>query len=426
MAMVNSLFNNLIQHRGLVFAIFIIVFLGCFYLITTAPEMYQVKATIQIERKDYSIEKADQPYEQSIAQLNNTIQKLKSASLLNKTLLKLNYTNMTPESTAFNNLQKRLVIKNIPGSNVIEISLFHKSTLEGTLLVNTLIETLMEENRQSREEEVKQAITYIESSLTEVRTRQLAMTAPVKRQNVLSGALYSKYTQDLQTDLQNAEGQLSTLKEPLQAQVRAKLDAFFDRSLPKNQPRLAALERKLVAELGPAGWNSSRVKAQLSNIWREKTRIAKDLNIALLRESTAYERENLNNPEELCVYQVKLYDLQIRQQIFKERNPGLGNPSVNNRATTSDQKAEAKSLQELEDRLINKLTELENFNELSSLEINWLDRAIPLSKPYFPPSLALTAGLSLGLALLAVMILGLIFVEYRSLKEGGPQREGTL
>jgi uncharacterized protein involved in exopolysaccharide biosynthesis len=414
LAAANSLINNIVQHRGLAITIFIIVFLGCFYRVATSPEIFQVKATIQIERKDYSIERADQPYEQSTTQLNNTIQKLKSATLLNKTLLKLNYT-MAPESQEFLNLQKKFNIKYIPGSNVIEVSLVYKSALEGALLVNTLIETLMEENRQSRDAEVKRTITYIESSLTEIRTRQLALIAPVKRQNVLSATLYSKYNQDLQTDLQNAEGQLSTLKEPLQAQVRAKLDAFFNRSLPKHQSQLAALEWKLVAELGPAGWNSSRVKAQLSNIWREKTKIAKDLKVELNRELTAYEIETLNNSEELCVYQVKLYDLQIRRQVFKERNPSLvGNKST----TTSEQKTEAKSLQQLEERLINKLTELENFNDLSSLEINWIDRAIPLAQPYFPPSLHLTAGLSLGLALLAVMILGLILVEYRSLKEG--------
>lgn len=399
----NSTLHN---QKVLVIIVFIIVFTGCLVRIFFTPPSYQVKASILIEKRDVSIERIDQFYEQSFVQINNILQKLKSSSLLNKTLQKLNFT-YSLTSPQFTELQKRLNVRHMSPSNVVQITLSHPSAPEAARIVNTLIETLMEDNLLNRREKIKQALDSVQSSLSEIQIEQRQIVSL----NLPSPASANRYLADVDAEIRTTEKQLAKLQADLPIlpiSEKSVMEATFNsQNLIRFKPNFMLLEKKLAPNLCSSGWNNREVKNLLRSIWIEKTKTAKSLKEEL---SVKMDVTKLANIDDLCAYQVKLYDLQIRQSELRSSVP-----RTENQPLLSEKDKQYQSLKELESRLIKKQVELENVDEFSFTEISWIDKAIPSSEQSFPPkNIYLVLGLCFCIALVISLLAGLFYGEYKN------------
>lgn len=396
----NSTLHN---QKILIFVVFIIVFTGCLIRIYFTPPSYQVKGSILIEKRDISIERIDQFSEQSNVQINNILQKLKSSSLLSKTLQKLNfaYSITSPEFTV---LQKKLNVRHMSPSNVVQITLSHPSGPEAARIVNTLVETLMEDNLLNRREKIKQALDSVQSSLSEIQIEQRQFVSL----NQPSTASVNRYLPDVDAEIRKTEQQLAKLQADLPVSEKSVMEATFNsQNLIRFKPNLLLLEKKLAPNLRSGGWNNQEVKNLLRSIWIEKTKTVKSLKEEL---SAKLDVTKIANIDDLCAYQVKLYDLQIRQSELRSLVPGTENQPL-----LSEKDKQYQSLRELEARLIKKQVELENVDEFSFTEISWIDKAIPSSEQSFPPkNIYLVFGLSFCIALVISLVAGLFYAEYKN------------
>jgi capsular polysaccharide biosynthesis protein len=393
----------------LIIITFIIVFLSCLIRIIYSPPVYQVKAAVLIEKRDVSIEKVDQLSEQTFTQVNNVLQKLKSSSLLHKTLQKLNYPS-SPQSPEFTDIQKRLSIRQILPSNVIEVTLSYHSSTQAALIVNTLIETLMDENLVNRRQKVKLALDSVQSSLAEIQSEKLQLAMYTQPSATSRPTSANTYLTETGNAIGNVEQQLAKIVSTLSPQDKNTVEiTLVPQNLAGFKPNLTIMERDLVANLCAEGWNGRRVKNQQKTIWIEKTKATDYLKEIVSQKADLTKNNSLT---ELCALQVKLYDLQIRQNELQ-----LLVPNQDKQPPVLEKEKQIASLKELEDRLISKQIELQNVDELSFTEISWIDKAIAVPKPSFPPNIYISFGLSLGAGLLASLVIGLFYVEFKKYHE---------
>lgn len=393
--------------KAIIVIIFFIVFFACLIQLVFAKPVFQVKASILVEKNDLGVPQIDEFLEFNYPEVSNIVQKLRSVSLLEKTLRKLNY-NFPLGSEEFLRIQKNLSIRQISPSNAIEISLKYRTLDEASQIVNTLAETLMQEDLTERRQKIHEALESIQIALTLAHNEDSA--SQIIPWNISRNTI-DNYLKEMNDDLYKTEKKLLEYQSNLSTnQIAVIKDIFAPLNLERYKPTLVSAEKKLVGYLLKSGWNTQSAQNQLKYIWKEKTKI-----VATLKEQL-----NMRTDiptwliEDICAYQIRRFDLQIRKQEFIviKRNITGGNEL---RSPLSQLNKPYESLKELELELVKKQTILQSLNDFTLAKISWIDKAYPV-KPLFRSSKLLTLGLSFGIALIAALIAGLLCIEYNSYK----------
>jgi capsular polysaccharide biosynthesis protein len=386
---------------AVVFITILSVFLG--YLLLSTPS-YQVRATILIQRNEFGVPQIDEFLVFNNAEVSNVIQKLKSVYLLEKTLQKLNY-NLSTTSEEFLRIKKNLSVRQIPGSNAIEISLRHPVLKEATQIVNTLVETLRQDDMMEHRSKIQQALISVQTALALVQNENPA--AQVLQPNIKRSAI-DTYLKEINDDLYKTEQRLIVLQSDLsQNQMDIINETFTPRSLERFKPGITIAEKKLAGYLLAGSWNSQNVQNQLKKIWKEKTKIT-----ATLKEQLDMRLDiPIRIIDDICAYQIRRFDLQIRKQEFIQLKRTYTSSEA--KPSSAELNKPYESLRKIETDLIEKQTILQSLNDITLTKINWLDKALPV-KPALRSNILLTFGFSFGLALFAAFITGLFFVEYNS------------
>lgn len=401
------------SQKALIAGAFVIVSLTCLAFLFLSSPVFRVKASILIQAKDMGIPQIDRFTNFNNPEVSNIVQKLRSVSLLEKTLRKLNL-NAGPESRLFLTVQRNLFVRQLPPSNTIEISLTHKNLHEATQIVNTLVETLMQDDLKERREQVQQALQSIQNALIMVQTGQLQSKTPATTVNL---NIIDNYLNDINNDQYKTMQKLIALKANLsKIQLDTIDDVFSQANLTRYKQPLTLSEKKLVGLLLSGGWNHPNVKNQLKVIWREKSTLA-----GILKEQLNMRSDiPIMLIEDISAYEVRRFDLQIRKQelILLKNNTVTGSiqPIQQTQTRYSGLDQPYQSLRELEAELIKKQTVLQSLNDLTLAKIVWIDKAFAV-KSLFRSNLLLTFGLSFGIALFAAFIVALLCMEYNSYKK---------
>ena len=384
--------------------VFIIVFWACFLGMLNFPPVYRVNAAIEVDRQGTDIENIDQSYDQNVVQVNNTVQKLKSATLLRQTLLKLGY-DYPIESREFMALRDNLNVKPLQPSNVIQITFKHRSALEAAQIVNNLVDNLMAENQDSRKAKIDEAISYVTSSLSNIRGQLGPQNLSVKAQRYNPQRI-GDLLRETENELNRVNRYLAQFKATLTPTERKAVENVLTPQLTeKFKSSLASLESNLIADLQDKNWKHPVIVKDQQIIWREKTRLTASLKTILEAQSYG---SRIQTSDDLCTYQVKSFELQLRRDELQ---------NMSNRNLTRPSDTQATVLKDLEERLVQKLVELENLNDPTDIRITWIDKAVPPSDPYFPPGVITIIGLSLGAAVLGSLIVMVLLLEVKSTRQ---------
>lgn len=406
--------------RQIVFLFFlsIAVFFAGIYGLKRIPSVYQARATVKVERRGAEIEELDQLKEESSVLIGNMIQKLKSNTLLSKTLLRLER-DYPIESPEFNQIKKRLQVQKIDSSSVIEVKLRYSEARETARIVNTLLEILMEESQEERKAEVEGIKKYIYGKLRETQSEKLRlagqMKTPVSSTRPSAMSLSKKERlQEVEGDIRYTNNKISHLLTQLHEYERRELKKALT---PNNQvfseyrSEFELLEKKLVNELLKTGWDSPVVKRLMTDLWRRKTKMVQ----ALQRHFSPKIPGPQNIIDELYVFYVKLYDLEIRRQQLQLTG---GTVVDDGEQTLSEKQNVFEALNALESRFIKKLTELETIDDLLLTEISWVDRATSPYEPFFP-----TPEIIFRMSVLAVLLACFISIGIGYHRDGSFSRD---
>lgn len=407
----------------LLFLFSIIIFFAGFYGLKRIPPVYQARATVKVERRGAEIEELDQLKEESSVLIGNMIQKLKSNTLLRKALLRLER-DYPIESPEFNRIKKNLQAQKIASSSVIEVKLRYSSAQETARIVNTLLEILMEENGNERRAEVESIKKYIYEKLQETQSekRRLAgqMKTPVSSIRPSATSLSKKERlQEVEGDIRYTNNKISHLLTQLHEYERRELKKALtpdNQVFSKRRPEFELQEKRLVDELLKNGWDSPAVKSLMTELWRQKTKMVQELQKHFSPKIPGPQ----NIIDELFVFYVKLYDLEIRRQQLRLAGGAVANDGER---TLSEEQNVFEALNALESRLIKKLVELESIDDLTLTEISWVDRATPPYQAFFP-----TPEIILALSLLAVFFTCFISISigyYRDGRDRGDSSFGS-
>lgn len=395
------------SQKAIIVTIFAVVFFICLIQLVFSKPMYQVKASILIQKNDLGVAQIDEFLDFNNPEVSNIVQKLKSVTLLQKTLRQLNY-NFPSDSEAFLRIAKNLSVRQVPPSNVIEISLKHRALDEAGQIVNTLVETLMQEDLTERRQKINQALISVQTALTLVHNE--GITPPASQGKTGRNSI-DVFLKEVNEDLYKTEQKLILLQSNLSSTQIATIRDIFD---PPNLDRYKAIlipaEQKLMGYLLNGGWNNRNAQNQLKSLWKEKTRIA-----AAFKEQFSLRSDiPVWLMDEICAYQIRRFDLKIRKQEFitlKRNTAGGGKPPLP--SVKLDKPYE--SLKELETELIEKQTILQSLTNFTLTKINWIDKAYP-AKPLLRSSKFMALGVSFGIAFIAALIAGLLCIEYNSYK----------
>ncbi len=406
--------NNSIssQQKSLIAAAFLLALIASLVFFMLTGPTYHVKASILIQTKDTGIPEIDQFVKLNYPEVSNMVQKLKSVNLLQETLEKLGY-NYPPDSMEFTQIRKKLRVKQIPYSNVIEISLSYNSLAEATKIVNTLGETLMQNDLKERREKIRQALDSIQTALDQVQADHTQVKPPAANVISTNRNAVDNYLKEVNDDLYRTTQKLLDLKKDLsQRQIGIINETFDPMSLNRFKSTLNLAEKQLVRYLLAGGWNSPNVKQQMVHLWKEKSRIA-----ATLKEQLNLRLDiPIHIIENICAYEIRNFDLQIRkQELIRLISTTPPNPMT--RRSVKGVNKPYESLKELEVELLEKQTILQSLNDLTLAKISWIDKAFPV-KPILRSNLLIILGLCLGIAVVAALIVGLLCVEYNSYKRG--------
>lgn len=396
------------NQKALIAGAFVIIFCICLGFLFFSKPVFRVKASILIQSKDLGVPQIDRFTDFNNPEVSNIVQKLRSVNLLEKTLRKLNF-NSAPDSQDFAKIQKNLFVRQLPPSNTIEISLTYSNISEATQIVNTLVETLMQDDLKERRDQIHQALESIQTGLISIQAEQLQPITPAQKTNKY---LIDNYLKEINDDLYKTLQKLISLKSNLsQNQTETIDDVFSQLNLQRLKHPLTISEKKLVGLLLSDGWNHPNVKAQLKYIWKEKTNIA-----GTLREQLDM---RVDIPariiDDICAYEIRRLDLQIRKQEFILLKQSTGIINIQ-QPHPSGPNQSYESLKELEIELIKKQAILQSLNDLTLAKIVWIDKAFPV-KSLFRYNILLTFGLSFGIALFAAFIIGLLCMEFNSYKK---------
>lgn len=400
------------NQKALIAGAFIIVFCICLGFLFFSTPVFRVKASILIQGKDLGVPQIDRFTDFNNPEVSNIVQKLRSVSLLEKTLRKLNL-NFAPDSQEFLTIQKNLFVRQLPPSNTIEITLTYSNINDATQIVNTLVETLMQDDLKERREQIQQALESIQTALISVQTEQLQTGTPSRKSNQY---LIDNYLKEINGDLYKTVQKLLVLKSNLsKTQTDTIDDVFSPTNLARFKQPLTISEKRMVSLLLTGGWNHPKVKMQMKYIWREKTKLAATLKEQLNMRSDI----SLMAIDDICAYEIRRFDLQIRKQefIILKQNSGISTATAmiqQPRPSGAGQPYE--SLKELETELVEKQTLLQSLNDLTLAKIVWIDKAFPV-KSLYRSNILLTFGLSFGIALFAAFITGLLCMEFNSYKK---------
>ncbi len=394
----------------LVFFSFIIFFLS-FFLINKIPPIYGVKGSIKLEKRGRTIESLDLLKEETGALIGNTVQKLKSNTLLHEALLRLNY-NYLINSPEFIKIKEKMSIRSLSPGSVIEINFSHRHPEQAAEIVNTMFQVLMDQNIMERETEVKGTKEYINLRLNEIREKKLKLleengeviktlgTSQIEEKR-------KKYIKELDNDLTYTNKKINGFYLSLH---KYEVDAVKKILTPNNwllktkRKKFEELEQELVFGLINGSWDTPQVKEFMKKIWREKVNTVDTMKRIYGKQIPGPE----NIIKNIFVYYVKLYDLQIRRELLAEFTQD--SPPVD---LLREKQIAYESLLTLENRFINKLSELEGVGELPFTEISWVDQAIPPHKPCFP-----TKKATIGLSILAVLCFCFISINIGLYKTG--------
>lgn len=381
--------------------VFLIVFWVCFLGMRYFPPVYRVSAAIEVDRRGTDIENIDHSYDQNVVQVNNIVQKLKSATLLQQTLLKLGY-DYPIESHEFAVIRDNLSVRPLQPSNVIQITLKYRSALEATQIVNTLVSTLMAENQDSRKAKIDEAINYVTSSLANIRDQlgQTSRPVTIKSYNPKRIAALLKETED---ELGRVDGYLTQLMALLNPSQRKAVETVLaSQWIGQFRSTLTPLESTLIADLQNKNWNHPTVKQDQQIIWREKARLTTSLKTILNQELNGF---RVQNPDDFCAYQIKHLELELRRTELQ----GMSGQTVQHPGDT-----QATTLKDLEERLVQKLVELETLDDPTEIQITWIDKAVSPVDPYFPPGIITIIGLSFSAAILGSLLVLVVLLEVKS------------
>lgn len=197
----------------LIMAVFSLVFFGCLFVLVLSHPTYQVKALILVDDNS------------SNTRVSNIVQKLKSITLLQITLQELNY-QISPGSDEFDKLHKKIFVKQVPSSNVIEITLTHNAPAEATKIVNKLVEVLIQED-------VEEGKLRTQKDLDSVQKALSAIT--LGKKNLLSETEISRYKflKEMEENLIKEQVSLQNLNGFSISHIR-----WIDRAIPILKPRL--------------------------------------------------------------------------------------------------------------------------------------------------------------------------------------------
>lgn len=402
-----SLFSVFCRQSWWLILFCLLLFAGCYFALQKVPPMYIAQAVINVEKREYGLEELAFRAEGTETAVGNTIHFLRSDALLDKTLKQLGYRLDGPHRKLLKHL---LRVDRISSGSLIKVSLIYTYPQEASMIVNTLIETLMAEEKEKRLSELAETKSYLQAELRKIKTRKGQAPGGVRSNGQASDSPLTvrpavkirqkEYLQTIDGDIRYTKGKIQYYLTALHADERKAMEKTLTPNhwiLKSVRAKLETEEEKLVKSLLAGGWEAPQVKKAMTDIWRLKTRTAdafkKHYNTKLPGP------DNIKNA--LYIFYINLYDLQIRrEQLLKGNHPlsiVAAKTGSSNRAP--EEQAEERVWQETETKLLSRLVELEAIEGMVSSDLTWVEQAIPTGQPFFP-----TRRLVMGLSLLVVFI----------------------
>ena len=402
-----------IIHRQIYFLVCFsfIIFFSSYFLLNRIPPVYEVKGSIKLEKRGSLIERLDLLQEETGALIGNSVQKLKSNALLNEALVRLNY-NYPINSPEFIKIKDKMRIRSVSPGSVIEIAFLYQHPNEAAEIVNTMFQVLMDHNIMERATEVEGTKDYIMLRLTEIREKKINLLHENERLNKELRVsrieeVRNKYLKEIENDLDYTNKLIKGFYNSLHKYEREAIQEILTPNnwlLKTKRSKFEKLEHELVSELMNGGWESPPVQELTKKIWREKVETVTSL-------KKVYGKDLIgpgNIIDNVLTYYVKFYALQIRRELLAKFTSDL--PPVD---VLQEKKVTYESLVALENRFINKLSELEGVGDIPFTEISWIDHAIPPLMPNFPNTKA-----TIGLSFLAVLCFCFISINIGLYKNG--------
>lgn len=397
-----SLFSVFCRQSWWLILFCLLLFAGCYFALQKAPPLYLAQAVINVEKREYGLEELAFRTEGTETAVGNTIHFLRSDALLDKTLKQLGY---RTEGSHRKLLKHLLRVNRISSGSLVKVSLIYPYPQEASMIVNTLIETLMAEEKEKRLSELAETKSHLQAELRKLRAKKGEAPGgkrPDSPPPVRPAAKirHREYLQTIDGDIRYTRGKIQYYLTALHADERKAIEKTLtpDHWILKSvRAKLEKEEEKLVQSLLAGGWEAPQVKKVMTDIWRIKTKTAdifkKHYNTKLPGP------DNIKNA--LYIFYINLYDLQIRrEQLLKGAQPlsvaavktGRGNQAP-------EELAQERAWREVETKLRSRLVELEAIEGMVRSDLTWVEQAIPASRSFFP-----TRRSVMGLSLLVAFI----------------------
>lgn len=385
----------------------LILFSACFFGLPKVPPIYRAQAVINVEKSEYALAELAFRAEGTETAVGNAIHFLRSEALLDKTLRQLGY---RLNRSHFKLLRHLLRIDRVTSGSLIKVSLFYHSPREASMIVNTLVETLMAEEKENRLCELAEAKSYLTDELEKIKKRKTQTVGEVRTvsQRPIRPAAKVQHREYLQTvdgDIRYTRDKILYYLTALHDHEKKAVEEVLTPEhwiLKSARTQFEMEEEKLVKSLIEGGWNAPQVKKVMSEIWRLKMKTAdtyrKHYNPKLPGP------DNIKNA--LYIFYINLYDLQIRREkLLSYGQPsGTATPVRDHREPVPQEGIlEEKAWQDTETKLLSRLLELEAIAGMVSSDLCWVERAAPPQEPFFP-SRHLVLGISLSLVFIFTLV----------------------
>ncbi len=377
----------------LLIILFIIVSVGGFFGLSALPPQYQSTARILVERQTQDIPMLDRYQILSAVMVRNELERLKSVTLFSKAMERLGL-DSRPYSKIFKDYHKKLQVKQLPSSTVIQVQAMTGSAQSAAELINVLIELLMEENRADRKLEIERTTKYIAEKIEEIRIAKQELA--YGRGSAPGRAVIQPALADVMKKLSLCETEFKAEQRKIPAQDWNRVANLFDENTVLIKNYRKAIDPPLTAWAGLTQNNQNNalnIKKLQSQIWREKVKTVNQL-------------KNVINQIPLKNYtwdkMTFSYLRVLEMRALSEKLTGARPMTADTRVISMEEK-KLDSLNKMETGLIEKLTDLQVSEGLTDLEITWMDKALPPDEPYFP-RLELSIPISLAVALVFCVI----------------------
>jgi len=397
-----SLFSVFCRQSWWLILFCLLLFAGCYFALGKMPPLYLAQAVINVEKREYGLEELAFRTEGTETAVGNTIHFLRSDALFNKTLKQLGY---RTDGRHRKLLKHLLRVNRISSGSLVKVSLIYPYPQEASMIVNTLIETLMAEEKEKRLSELAETKSHLHAELRKIKARKGQALSGIRPDNPprVRPAVkirHREYLQTIEGDIRYTKGKIQYYLTALHADERKAIEKTLtpDHWILKSvRAKLEKEEEKLVKSLLTGGWEAPQVKKVMTDIWRLKTRTAdtfkKHYNTKLPGP------DNIKNA--LYIFYINLYDLQIRrEQLLKSAQPlSVAAAKTGRSNQTPEEEAQERAWREMETKLRSRLVELEAIEGMVRSDLTWVEQAFPSGRPFFP-----TQRLVMGLSLFVVFI----------------------